>query len=355
MLARVCGLGDPVLDIVAKVSYGLLESLHAEPGGSTTVEPEEMARLLSLPEVQQDCLRVPGGSSANVIGALAGLSDKQLLVVFVGMLGSDAAGAEYRQKMQAQGVDTRCLMEAASGTPTGTCLCLVTPDGQRTMRTCLSASKELSHPSQLPPALVAPGGLMHCEGYCLYRPQVAVAAMRAARAAGGKVSLDLASFEVVRGCLGVLMDILREQLVDLLFCNEQEAAALCQEASQECGSTSEQAIAAAQQHLLQFAEVVVVSRGAKGCIARRRGGECATAAAAQCQIVDTVGAGDHFSAGFLYAWLQGASLQACAACGCAAGTAAVQVPGAALGEADLDRLRQQVERLLAEDGVRLDK
>ena len=67
------------------------------------------------------------------------------------------------------------------------------------MRTCLSASKELSHPSQLPPALVAPGGLLHCEGYCLYRPQVAVAAMRAARAVGGKVSLDLASFEVVRG------------------------------------------------------------------------------------------------------------------------------------------------------------
>ena len=38
------------------------------------------------------------------------------------------------------------------------------------------------------------------EGYTLYRPELARAAMRAAKARGALVSLDLASFEVVRNC-----------------------------------------------------------------------------------------------------------------------------------------------------------
>lgn len=111
----------------------------------------------------------------------------------------------------------------------------VTPDGQRTMRTCLCASLELNAPGLLPPGLAPQGGLLHCEGYTLYRPAVAEAAMRAARAAGGRVSLDLASFEVVRSCFGALLGLLRQALVDLLFCNEQEAAALCRVSCQPMG------------------------------------------------------------------------------------------------------------------------
>ncbi len=67
------------------------------------------------------------------------------------------------------------------------------------------------------------------------------------------------------------------------------------------------------------------------------------------QVVDTVGAGDHFSAGFLHAALAGASLAACAACGCAAGTAAVQVTGAALDGEPLAALRRKLGEILAAD------
>lgn len=54
-------------------------------------------------------------------------------VTFVGMVGSDAVGAEYRASIAAHGVQP-LLLQSSSGTPTATCLCLVTPDGQRTMR-----------------------------------------------------------------------------------------------------------------------------------------------------------------------------------------------------------------------------
>ncbi len=43
-----------------------------------------------------------------------------------------------------------------------------------------------------------------------------------------QVSLDLASFETVRDCREGLTSVLREGLVDLLFCNEQEAQAYAQ-------------------------------------------------------------------------------------------------------------------------------
>lgn len=114
----------------------------------------------------------------------------------------------------------------------------------------------------------------------------------------------------------------------------------------EC-SDPEQMLTAVQSHLLQYCSVVVCSRGAKGCMARSRAGESATAPAGCVTVVDTVGAGDHFTAGFLHGWLQGGSLAACAACGCAAGTAAVQVAGAALGQDALQQLRSTVEALLA--------
>jgi len=62
------------------------------------------------------------------------------------------------------------LQESASGAPSATCLCMVTPDGQRTMRTCLGASLELTRLGQLPSGWATGVSLVHCEGYCLYRP-----------------------------------------------------------------------------------------------------------------------------------------------------------------------------------------
>jgi hypothetical protein len=58
----------------------------------------------------------------------------------------------------------------------------VTPDGQRTMRTFLGAAGELRRGAQLPVHVLdgsaANLSLLHCEGYCLYRPEVAAAAMQ---------------------------------------------------------------------------------------------------------------------------------------------------------------------------------
>lgn len=50
-----------------------------------------------------------------------------------------------------------------------------------------------------------------------------------------QVSLDTASFEVVRNCWHSLVSLLEEGLVDLLLCNEDEALAVAEASSHHAG------------------------------------------------------------------------------------------------------------------------
>lgn len=63
-------------------------------------------------------------------------------------------------------------------------------------------------------------------------------------------------------------------------------------------------------------------------------------------VVDTVGAGDSFSAGWLTAYLAGAPLDVCAAAGTAAGTAAVQAVGGVPDDEQAATLTSRVNALL---------
>jgi sugar/nucleoside kinase (ribokinase family) len=101
-------------------------------------------------------------------------------------------------------------------------------------------------------------------------------------------------------------------------------------------------VQAAQALLLRYCQVSVVSLGSRGCVARSRDGGYGMAPACLVQVRDTIGAGDYFTSGFLFGYLQGASLQMCAACGCAAGAEAVQAVGAELGAEAYARLRRSV-------------
>ena len=55
------------------------------------------------------------------------------------------------------------------------------------MRTCLGAADELAHETQLPQGWADGAAWLHCEGYALHRPAVALAALRAAKGTGARV------------------------------------------------------------------------------------------------------------------------------------------------------------------------
>ncbi|MEW5301110.1 MAG: hypothetical protein WDW36_003990 [Sanguina aurantia] len=343
---RVVCLGDPVTDILAHISHAYLRTITNEPGGCIPVPAHEMEELVSSSGLECQHIRLPGGSAANVCKGLAGMA-QHMRCSFIGMVGCDSTGAEYGEALLLQGVEP-ALLTSLSGSPSATSLCLVTPDGQRTMRTCLGASLELRSASQVASGWISPGlRLLHCEGYNLYRPQLALAMAASAKAVGASVSMDLASFELVRNCLPALLELLTSGSLDVIFANEEEAMMLASELGLvEPGASAEAQVAAAQTFLLQHCQVAVTSLGPRGCCAQGRDGEVGLSAACRVSVVDTIGAGDYFTAGFLSAWLQGASLQQCSAAGCAAGSEAVQSVGAQLDPAAILRLQVSLAAII---------
>jgi sugar/nucleoside kinase (ribokinase family) len=158
----VIGLGDPVLDIVTCIPYETLRSLHLEAGGCMAVEEPELQTLLAMPEIIQAARRVPGGSAANVCKCLTALNHTN--VAFVGMVGTDAIADEYRNALRSHDV-LPLLLRSVKAVTTAKCLCMVTPDGQRTMRTFLGAALEFSDPQSIPKEIGMDGlRLLHCEG-----------------------------------------------------------------------------------------------------------------------------------------------------------------------------------------------
>jgi sugar/nucleoside kinase (ribokinase family) len=248
----VVGLGDPVSDILVRLEDAdLARRVFAkcgidEPGGCLPVDSDaDIQRLLTAcgdewvdgagvptataDEEEDSCEPsfCPGGSAANVCKGIANLS-LGCDAAFVGMVGRDDVGRRYQSLLAAQNVRPVLLTTApGDDVSSAQCLSLVERGGQRTMRTFLGASLRMRAGDF--PADEAFGEaprLLHVEGYTLYRPALAKQAMREAKKRGALVSLDLASFEVVRNCRAALIEILSEGHVDLLFANEDEAAEL---------------------------------------------------------------------------------------------------------------------------------
>src|SRR5208337_5290685 len=117
--------------------------------------------------------------------------------------------------------------ETKSETPTGRCLILVTPDGERTMNTNLGAAAEFAD-ADLDRAAIEASQVLYLEGY-LFDPVEARAAFHTAadlaRAAGTKVAFTLSDpFCVDRHREGFLAFI--RDRVDIVFANERELLSL---------------------------------------------------------------------------------------------------------------------------------
>src|SRR6188768_234924 len=81
----------------------------------------------------------PGGSAAN---ATLGAAHLGLKTTYLGKIGADKTAEDYRANFKAAGGDDSRFKHATL--PNGRCLSMVTPDGQRTMRTHLGAAMTLN-------------------------------------------------------------------------------------------------------------------------------------------------------------------------------------------------------------------
>jgi sugar/nucleoside kinase (ribokinase family) len=213
-------------------------------------------------------------------------------------------------------------------------LSIITPDAQRSMMTYLGASAE-TDPSDITPELFRGASLVHLEGYLLFKRELLLAALRAAKVCGARISLDLASYTVVEASLEFLRPVIRDY-VDIVIANEDEARAFA-------GFTDENKSAAA---LSECAEIAVVKIGSRGSLIVPHGEKSIRIApVVDGSAIDTTGAGDLWASGFLFGILQGYPLEKCGRLGSLCGYEVCKVIGATIPEKGWQRIKRNISNL----------
>jgi ribokinase len=256
-----------------------------------------------------------GGSAANTAAWLAATGHP---VSYVGRAGDDLLGRSATADLKQLGVDVRVTVDPDR--PTGVCVVLATPDGERSMFPDAGANAGLA-PADLPADLFVAGRHLHLSGYALLtegsRP-AALASLALAKSAGMTVSVDPASAGPL-AVVGVGRVLSWLGGADLLLANEDEACLLA-------GTPGDSAAAGAA--LAADFGAVVVKLGPAGAAHYRAGADVVSVPAAEAEVLDTTGAGDCFAAGFLPAWLAGSEPGVALAAGCALAARVVGKAGA---------------------------
>src|ERR1700681_2995746 len=154
----VCGLGNALVDIFAEVTDEEFATLGYERGTMRLVDVAEQRGLLDR-LYDRDPRLVSGGSVANSVIALSQLGGKG---AFIGCVGDDRYGLHYDEEFAALGIEMGAAVIA--GETTGTCVCIITPAAERTMRTCLAVSSHLAD-RHVKADMVAASEWLFIEGY----------------------------------------------------------------------------------------------------------------------------------------------------------------------------------------------
>lgn len=307
----ILGIGNAIVDVIARADESLLRRLDLAKGSMTLVDAVRADEIYAAmgPGVESS-----GGSAANSCAAAAAIGAR---VAFVGQVASDQLGAVFRHDIRAAGVafDTPA---ATDGPPTARCLIMVTPDAQRTMCTYLGACVHLND-SSIAAELVAASAVTYLEGYLFDPPAAQAAFHRAARlahAAGRLVALSLSDPFCVDRHRDSFRALVRQD-VDILFANEAEILSLYQVDD----------FAAAMAAARAETRVAALTRSEKGSVIATPE-HVIEIAAEPTRVVDTTGAGDAYAAGFLAGYTQGRALAACGRMAALAAAEAISHVGA---------------------------
>lgn len=265
-----------MITVVGSINLDIVATGPALPRPGETVGGARLARH-------------PGGKGANQALAARRLGAE---VQLVGAVGADDMADEALKLLQTGGVDLSQVAHV-NGETTGVALIAVdATSGENLIVVCPGANHVLR------PEDVAHLPIEHMMGVLEVPVPVLLAA---AEKATGFVSLNLAPAMTIPDQLMTM--------ADLISVNESEAATY-------------------GDHLMTCGALVAVSLGAAGAVLYKDGKEIARAAPPGVQVVDTVGAGDTFTAALTVALIEGQAPQDALAFAVTAGALACTRPGA---------------------------
>lgn len=310
--SQILGISNAIVDILAHVEPGFIESIGAVPGAMNLIDE---SRAREIYRQMGPATEMSGGSVANTIAGFATLGGS---AAYIGHVRDDQLGEIFNHDMRSLGVDIR-LSPAADGKETARSYILITPDGQRTMNTYLGSCTELGVAHVNEQTMGRPKVVL-IEGYVwdlAEGPTLARKAIDIAKANGTAAALSLSDSFCVDRHRQSFMDAVNDG-VDIVIADEDEINALFQTAS--FGETL--------PILLGMDNLFVTTRSDKGSVIVHRASYVEQAATPVEQVIDTTGAGDAYCAGFLYGWANAWSLAECARLGTFVATHVIQQVGA---------------------------
>lgn len=250
------------------------------------------------------------------------------------------------------------IQDADNPSHTGTVMVLTTPDAQRSFLSFFDSGSLFMTPTMA--AAIRASRMVVIEGYMLELPGASTWVMQVAhmaRACGAHVVLTAGDPGVVQRHQEELTTLITDGLVDVLFCNKEEAcellnccegstAAACAASISSLDPEASAAAAAAAARVCTGAQaaaalgalvpVAVVTDGAAGShisvLGELHSMGCAPEGPSGA--VDVCGAGDAYAAGVLYAMTQGYDLRTAGEFAAKVATAVIGRHGAQLAEED---------------------
>ena len=304
---QVTGVGNALVDVIARVDEAFLARLGVERGIMTLID---RARGVELYAAMGQAREVSGGSAANTIAGLAGLGAR---TAYVGKVKDDQLGAIFAHDLRALG--------AGYDTPLDR------------MSTYLGVSEHLA-PSDIDEGQMAASEWIFLEGYRFDGPESHAAfakAIHACKAAGGRVAITLSDPFCVERHRDAFLAMIRAD-VDLLLANEHELKSLY------LTDDLEAAIGRARAETA----IVACTVGAGGAHVMA-GEDRVHAPAVATRVVDATGAGDLFAAGLLHGIVEGRDWLTAALMGCVAAAEVIGHYGA--------RPEEDLRALFAAEGL----
>lgn len=259
------------------------------------------------------------GSSSAIFAC--GAARLGLKVAFIGKCGDDAFGRFMLEEMSRRGVDIGNVIRIPGGS-TGLSVIL-----NRGIDRAI-----LTHPGLIPAlsaedisdSLLRQARHLHVASYFLQdalRPGLPRLFERA-RSLGLTTSLDT-NYDPSEAWQGVFNLL---PLTNVFLPNQAEA----------CSLTGEENVESAAEKLSAQVETLAIKLGAQGALGVRNG-QKVRVASIPVQVIDTVGAGDSFDAGFIYGCLHGWPLQKSLRMAAVCGALSTQAAGGTAAQPTLDQ------------------
>lgn len=322
-------IGNALVDLEYSVDDQFLQQHQLQKGTMQLAEQATQQLLLKSLSSHHAQEQASGGSAANSTVAYTSMGGNAFYACRVG---NDDFGQFYLNGLSTANVQTS--NSSSSDGETGTCVVLVTPDGERTMQTFLGITAELSE-QQVDFEPLKTAKYLYIEGYLATSPTACQAVKQARQIAkenGIQIAITLSDPAMVQYARDGLNDLIDDG-VDVLFCNEHEARMY----------TNTEQLEDTLAALLKLSKTVIITRSADGAIIATQTGEKIQVEAVPCNAIDTLGAGDAFAGAYLYGMSKGFDLAACGKLAAATASKVVSQYGPRLTVADYQAILQQYQ------------